>query len=84
MIFNELCQGIVRDTSRAAFKAVIERGEHAGADCVVLGCTEIGLLIGQDDTDLPVLNSTLLHADAALALALAEPPMAVRMAAMAS
>jgi aspartate racemase len=71
VIFDELCAGIVRDTSRAAFKAVIETGRKAGADCVILGCTEIGLLIGQDDTELAVFDSTVLHADAALDLAMA-------------
>jgi len=72
VIFDELCQGIVRDASRAAYRAIIEKSREAGADCVILGCTEIGLLISQDDTDLPVLDSTILHADAALDLAMAD------------
>jgi aspartate racemase len=72
VIYDELCRGIVRDASRVAFRAVIEAGRQAGADSVILGCTEIGLLIGQDDTELPVFDSTDLHADAALDLALAE------------
>jgi aspartate racemase len=72
VIFDELCAGIVRDESRAAYRDIIEKGRKAGADCVILGCTEIGLLIGQDDTDLPVFDSTILHADAALDLAMAE------------
>ena len=63
----------MRDASARGLPAVIEKGKQAGADCVVLGCTEIGLLIGQKDTDLPVFDSTLLHADAALDLALAAP-----------
>ena len=74
VIFDELCCGIVRDESRAAFQRVIEKGRQAGADSVILGCTEIGLLISQDDTDLPVFDSTLLHADAALDLAMAADP----------
>jgi aspartate racemase len=72
VIFDELCAGIVREESRAAYRDIIEKGRKAGADCVILGCTEIGLLIGQDDTDLPVFDSTILHADAALDLAMAE------------
>ena len=72
VIFDELCRGIVRDASRAAFQAVIESGRKAGADCVILGCTEIGLLIGQKDTDLPVFDSTVLHANAALDLAMVD------------
>lgn len=84
VIFDELCRGIVRDSSRAAFQAVIETGRKAGADCVILGCTEIGLLIGQDDTDLPVFDSTVLHADAALDLAMAEAPTAAKQPALAA
>ena len=72
VIFDELCQGIVREPSRTAYRAIIEKGRKAGADCVILGCTEIGLLISQNDTDLPVLDSTILHADAALDLAMAD------------
>ena len=74
VIFDELCHGLVRDASRAAFCAVIESGKLAGADGVILGCTEIGMLIGPNDTELPIFDSTFLHADAALDLALAEPP----------
>jgi aspartate racemase len=70
VIFEELCCGIVREASRAAFRSVIKASRQAGADAVILGCTEVGLLIGQDDTELPVFDSTLLHADAALDLAL--------------
>jgi aspartate racemase len=84
VIFDELCQGIVREESRAAFQAVMEKGRKAGADCVILGCTEIGLLISQQDTDLPVFDSTVLHADAALDLAMAEAPKVARQPAMAA
>lgn len=70
IIFDELCCGIIREESRAIYRAVMARGQEAGADCVVLGCTEIGLLVGSADTPLPVFDSTLLHAEAALAYAL--------------
>ena len=63
---------------RAAFRAIIRQGKAEGADSVILGCTGIGRLIGQDDTDLPVFGSTMLHADAALDLALAEAPQTAR------
>nr|WP_274611543.1 aspartate/glutamate racemase family protein [Rhodoplanes elegans] len=72
VIFGELCCGVVKDSSREAYRAVIARGKDRGADAVILGCTEIGLLIGQDDTDLPVFDSTFLHADAAVDFALAK------------
>lgn len=71
VIFDELCCGIVRQESREAYLATIERGKQAGADSVIFGCTEIGLLLGQEHVDLPVFDSTMLHADAALDFALA-------------
>ena len=66
IIFDELCQGIVRDTSRRHFREIVARGRALGADSVILGCTEIGLLIGEKDVDLPAFDSTLIHADAAV------------------
>lgn len=70
VIFDELCCGIVRDGSRRRYLDIIARGRAAGADSVILGCTEIGLLIGPEHIDLPVFDSTLLHADAAVDFAL--------------
>ncbi len=66
IIFDELCQGIVRDASRADFVRIIERGSARGADAVILGCTEIGLLISAAQSPLPAFDSTLLHAEAAV------------------
>lgn len=72
IIFDELCQGIVRDESRRKYVEIVERCRAKGVDSVILGCTEIGLLIGQDDLTLPIFDSTLLHSDAAIDFALAE------------
>jgi aspartate racemase len=72
IIFDELCQGIVRDESRRRYLEVIARGKAQDADGVILGCTEICLLVGPDHIDLPVFDSTLLHADAALEFAMAQ------------
>jgi aspartate racemase len=72
VIFDELCCGVVREPSRAAFREIIAKGAKTGADSVILGCTEVGLLINQQDSSLPMFDSTLLHADAALDLALSE------------
>jgi len=69
-IFDELCQGIVREDSRRRFQEIVARGHAQGADSVILGCTEIGLLIGGKDIDLPVFDSTLIHADTAVSFAL--------------
>jgi aspartate racemase len=71
VIYEELCFGIVRVESRAAVQAVIERLVAEGSEGVILGCTEIELLIGPEDVDVPVFATTRLHVDAAVAAALA-------------
>jgi aspartate racemase len=71
VIYEELCLGVVREESRAAFLAVIERLVAEGAEGVILGCTEIELLIGPDDVDVPVFPTSRLHVEAAVAAALA-------------
>jgi aspartate racemase len=70
IIFGELCCGIVREESRQRYLEVITTAKEAGADSVILGCTEIGLLIGPEHFDLPAFDSTLIHANAAVAFAL--------------
>jgi aspartate racemase len=62
VIFDELCQGVVRPESKSAYLAVIDDLRRDGADGVILGCTEIGLLIGQQDTALPLFDTTQIHA----------------------
>jgi len=77
IIFDELCQGVVKDASRQVYLDVIARGKAQGADSVILGCTEICLLIGPEHTDLKVFDSTALHADAAIDFVMAlETPQA--------
>ena len=66
VIFDELCQGVVRDESREAYRRTIERLVAAGAQGVVLGCTEIELLVGPQDSAGPVFPTTRLHVEAAL------------------
>jgi aspartate racemase len=70
IIFNELCCGVVRESSRQRYLEIIATAQAAGADSVILGCTEIGLLIGPQHFALPAFDSTLLHADAAVAFAM--------------
>jgi len=65
VIFEELCKGRIEAVSRQAFREVIARLADAGAEAVVLGCTEIGLLIGAEDSPLPLFDTTALHARAA-------------------
>jgi len=70
VIYDELVLGVVRDGSRAAYVDVVRRLVDRGATGVVLGCTEIELLIGPDDVDVPVFATTALHARAAVDFAL--------------
>ncbi|QIK72519.1 amino acid racemase [Propioniciclava coleopterorum] len=71
IIFDELTQGIVTDASRAVFVAEIQALKDAGAQAVVLACTEIELLISQADSPLPVIDSMATHAEAAAEACLA-------------
>jgi aspartate racemase len=70
IIYEELCHGVVRDSSRVALRGVISELTAAGARAVILGCTELGLLLGPGDFSVPLFDTTLLHAKAAAALAL--------------
>ncbi len=70
VIYEELCLGVVREESRAAYQDVIGKLVAAGAEGVILGCTEIELLIGDDDAPVPVFPTTRLHARAAVDAAL--------------
>lgn len=72
VIYEELCLGIVRDASRAAYRRVVEGLVAGGAEGVVLGCTEIELLIGPEDSPVPVFPTARLHAEAAVDAALAD------------
>ncbi len=70
VIYDELCQGIVSESSRTGFRQVIDDLAAAGAGGVILGCTELELLIRQEDVSVPVFGSTRLHATAAVEAAL--------------
>lgn len=71
VIYEELCLGVVRDASRAAYRRVVEDLVAEGAEGVILGCTEIELLIGPEDSPVPVFPTARLHAEAAVDAALA-------------
>jgi aspartate racemase len=74
VIYDELCLGVVREESREGYRGVIRRLAEAGARGVVLGCTEIELLVGQADSPVPVFPTTRLHVEAAVTAALAAQP----------
>jgi aspartate racemase len=65
VIYHELCLGNIRRESKEAYLSVIKKLADAGAQGVILGCTEIGLLIKQADVALPVFDTTLIHAEKA-------------------
>ncbi len=70
IIYDELCLGSVLETSKETYLHIIERLKNRGAQGVILGCTEIGLLIQQKDVDLPVFDTTKIHAVKAARLSL--------------
>lgn len=71
VIYEELCLGIIREQSRAEYLKIIQHLSAAGAEAIILGCTEIGLLLGAGDTDIPLYDTTAIHAHAAVDFALA-------------
>ena len=73
VIFDELVKGELSDASREAYGQVIDDLVARGAEGVILGCTEIGLLVGSDDASVPLFDSAAIHARRAAELALAPP-----------
>ncbi|MFK3789398.1 aspartate/glutamate racemase family protein [Pseudomonas piscis] len=71
IIYEELCVGVIREQSRRQYQQVIQSLQARGAQAVILGCTEIGLLLKPEHSPLPLLDTTELHAQAAVAFALA-------------
>ncbi len=72
IIYDELCAGRIEDASKAKYLRIIQGLAERGAQGVILGCTEIGLLIKPDDLDLPVFDTARIHAIAAVEAALAD------------
>lgn len=70
IIYEELCKGILKDTSREKYKEIINKLQAKGAEGVVLGCTEIPLLIKQKDVSVPVFDTTTIHGVAAVTFAI--------------
>jgi aspartate racemase len=71
IIYEELVAGKVTEASREAYRAIIARMVEDGAEAVILGCTEIMLLIQSTDSSVPIFDTTALHATAAVEMALA-------------
>lgn len=70
VIYEELVRGVVSDSSRRRYREAILRLCQRGAEGIILGCTEIELLVGPSDSPVPLFPTTLLHAEAAVAFAL--------------
>ena len=70
VIYHELCLGIIKQSSKEKYKEVINRLISDGADGVILGCTEIPLLVSQGDVEMPVFDTTTIHAKSAVEFAL--------------
>ncbi len=70
IIFDELCHGHILPVSRQTYLGIINEMRRNGAEAVILGCTEIGLLVKQEDTSVPLYDTTALHVKAAASMAL--------------
>lgn len=70
IIYSELCLGEIKESSKEKMKKIIENLISEGAEGIILGCTEIPLLIKQKDSPVPIFDTTLIHAQAAVELAL--------------
>jgi aspartate racemase len=73
VIYRELCVGVIDDGSRGEYRRIMRALAGRGAECILLGCTEIDLLVGADDSPVPVFDTTRLHARRAIDLALEAP-----------
>jgi len=69
VIYTELAKGIISETSKKQYLEIIKKSGKEGAEAVILGCTEIPLLIQQDDCEIPVIDTTAIHAKAAVEFA---------------
>ena len=70
VIYDELCLGITREDSRQAYRAILHDLARDGAEGILLGCTEIGLLVGPEDSPVALFDTTRIHAEEAVRLAL--------------
>lgn len=70
IIYEELCKEITLPESRLVYEEIAQRLAGQGADCVILGCTEVGMLLNQNNVSVPVFDTTLIHCEAAIDRAL--------------
>ena len=70
IIYEELCKEVVKPESEQAYRGIASRLVDRGADCLILGCTEVGMLLNAGNVSVPVFDTTLVHCEAAVARAL--------------
>ena len=70
VIYDELCQGAITPESEAKYVAIADRLADQGADCLILGCTEVGLLLNASNVSVPVFDTTLIHCESLLVAAI--------------
>ena len=71
IIYEELCREVVKPESEQAYRGIAGRLVDRGADCLILGCTEVGMLLNAGNVSVPVFDTTLVHCEAAVERALA-------------
>jgi aspartate racemase len=77
VIYEELCRNIVTAASRRSLEAIAERLARAGADCLILGCTEVGMVLNAQNVSVPVFDTVALHCKAAVAAAFGDLDMSI-------
>lgn len=70
IIYQEICQGIIRDESRRVYRGIIAKLVEQGAQGIILGCTEISMLVKENDSSVPLFDTTFIHANSAALYAL--------------
>ena len=71
IIYEELCRDVINERSRTIFESIAQRLIAKGCDSLILGCTEVGMLLSQENVSVPVFDTTLVHCEAALFAAMA-------------
>jgi len=71
IIYNELCKNVIVKSSQMIYEQIAQRLIDNGADCLILGCTEVGMLLNEYNVNVPVFDTTKIHCEAALSAALA-------------
>ncbi|MBU2512402.1 aspartate/glutamate racemase family protein [bacterium] len=72
VIYNELCLGVLKEDSKKSYLSIVKKLQNQGAEAIILGCTEIALLIGEEKTEVPLLDTARIHAEKAVEYALKE------------